>query len=53
MSNCDIPWTEDDIFHDKLDAYPLHDYFPLSQKTAGKEVKQIANPQTNETGWHN
>ena len=49
----EIPWHEDDIFHDKLDAYPLYDYFPLKQKAKVNETEHMTeDAQKEETGWH-
>ncbi|MCW3490705.1 hypothetical protein [Dethiobacter alkaliphilus] len=53
MSEHEIPWHEGDIFHDKLDAYPLQDYFPLEKKaTEKKTADSKIEPYLKKTDWH-
>ncbi|NLZ94106.1 MAG: hypothetical protein GX922_08900 [Firmicutes bacterium] len=36
-----IPWSRQEIFHDEVDQFPLHDYFPCSVKESSTEESSV------------
>lgn len=50
MADHIIPWHNDEIFHDAIEYYPLHNYLPISN--AGRLSKEDRKDLTvNSNAW--